>query len=61
LEQFSIRISKFLEKIGRMELSFENESDIPEEFWTVLTNQKNELLKLRQKTGKDTLPPEYFF
>ena len=60
LEQFSVRVSKYLEKILRMEQYFENESGLPEEFWSVLKTQKSELLELKQKTGKDTLPPEYF-
>lgn len=58
--EFAVRISKYLDKINRMEGAFKSENGIPEEFWTVLRNQKKELAKLEQATGKDTLPPSYF-
>ena len=60
LEQFSVRVSRYLEKISRMEEYFEKESDIPKEFWNVLHVQKNELTKVKEKTMKEILPPDHF-
>ena len=57
VQQFSIRVSKYLEKIARMEEAFRNESDIPEEFWNILSTQKNELEELKNRTGKGTISP----
>jgi phosphoenolpyruvate carboxykinase (GTP) len=59
-EHFSVRVSKYLEKIDRMEHSFEKENDIPREFWDVLETRKRELAALKEKTGKEMLSPEYF-
>ncbi len=60
IEQFSIRVSKHLEKIQRMEESFANEGNVPQEFWSVLKNQKGALQELLKKKHKDSLPPEDF-
>ena len=58
--QFSIRISNYLEKIGRMELVYKEEPDLPHEFWEVLNQQKRELQELKLRTGKASLPPIFF-
>jgi phosphoenolpyruvate carboxykinase (GTP) len=61
LEQFSVRLSKYLEKVARMRQSFgKEEDDIPKEFWQVLERQESELTALKEKTGKEILPPDYF-
>lgn len=60
LQQFSLRISKFLEKTARMEQVFKSEEAIPDDLWMVLETQKSELSKLKVATGKDILPPSYF-
>jgi phosphoenolpyruvate carboxykinase (GTP) len=58
--EFNVRISKYLEKIGRMELAFSGEYYIPEEFWNVLRNQKEELIQLEHSASADSLTPDYF-
>ena len=59
-QQFSIRLTKYLEKIARMEELYRNEPQIPKEFWDILNVQKRELQELKLRTGKDELPPIYF-
>ncbi len=58
--EFNVRISKYLEKIGRMETAFEGENYIPEKFWKVLRNQKKELIQIGQSAGVDSLSPDFF-
>jgi phosphoenolpyruvate carboxykinase (GTP) len=60
LEQFSVRVSKYLDKIARMKESFERESDIPGPLWDVLKTQEMELLGLKEKAKKEILSPDYF-
>jgi phosphoenolpyruvate carboxykinase (GTP) len=57
-QQFSIRVTKYLEKIDRMEKLYKNEEEIPESFWGVHDKIKNKLEKLKE-TGA-ILPPSYF-
>ncbi|MBN1800903.1 MAG: phosphoenolpyruvate carboxykinase (GTP) [Candidatus Lokiarchaeota archaeon] len=59
-EQFSIRISKLLEKLDRVEFSFKKEKDIPEFFWNILSEQRTELKNLKEALGKDIINPEEF-
>jgi len=58
--EFSVRISKYLEKIARMETAFGLEHYIPEEFWNVLRNQKRELVQLEHFAGAGSLSPDFF-
>jgi phosphoenolpyruvate carboxykinase (GTP) len=58
--QFSIKVDNYLAKIGRMEDIFQEEPNMPEEFWKVLNRQKGELEALKEKTGRSVLPPSYF-
>jgi phosphoenolpyruvate carboxykinase (GTP) len=60
IQQFSIRVSKYLEKIARMEQLYRDEPNMPREFWDVLNQQKRELQELKVRTGKDSLPPIVF-
>ncbi len=60
LEQFSIRITKLLEKLDRVETSYNKEKDIPEFFWNILNEQRSELKKLKESSGKDIISPEEF-
>lgn len=59
-QQFSIRIEKYLEKSERMEEIFGDEHGIPSEFWKTHNQIKTELQQLKEKTGKNVLPPSYF-
>ncbi len=60
IQQFSVRVTNFLEKIGRMELLYRDEPNMPKEFWEVFNQQKRELQELKVRTGKDSLPPVSF-
>ena len=60
IRQFSIRVTNYLAKIGRMEDLYRDEKGIPKEFWEVLNTQKRELQELKLRTGKDALPPIFF-
>jgi len=57
--QFSVRLTKQLEKIERMEKFFKYE-EIPEEFWSIMKKQKEELMNLKLETGEESLPPSFF-
>jgi len=58
VEQFSIRVQKYLEKQARMETLYGDEEEIPEAFWAVHSKIKESLEKLREKG--ETFPPSYF-
>ena len=58
VEQFSIRVQKYLEKQARMEELYGDEAEIPEAFWAVHNKIKESLEKLREKG--ETFPPSYF-
>ena len=58
VEQFSIRVQKYLEKQARMEELYGDEAEIPEAFWAVHNKIKEALQKLREQG--ETLPPSYF-
>ena len=55
--QFSIRITKLLEKLERMENLFKNEPNIPKFFWDILNSQRTELLAMKDKFGKEIVSP----
>ena len=60
LQQFSVRVDKYLEKIGRMEEIYRAEPEMPVEFWDFLNWQKAELQAVKAKTGSPVLSPSYF-
>ncbi|MBM3292322.1 phosphoenolpyruvate carboxykinase (GTP), partial [Candidatus Bathyarchaeota archaeon] len=60
IQQFSIRLSKHLEKIYRIEHLYKDEPNMPKEFWNILYMQKQDLQELKVRTGKDVLPPISF-
>jgi phosphoenolpyruvate carboxykinase (GTP) len=60
LEQFSIRVDKYLEKQERMEKLYGNEQEMPEEFWKVHYDIKRKLEKINNETGKNIIPPSFF-
>jgi phosphoenolpyruvate carboxykinase (GTP) len=59
-EQFSIRIDKFLEKIGRMEKIYAEEEEVPESFSTSLQALKTRLTDSRREHGGGVVSPMVF-
>jgi len=60
-KQFTIRIPENLAKIERAERFYrEKVADTPEELFTMLNQQRERLLKTREKFGTDYVPPEWF-
>jgi len=59
-KQFSIRITKLLKKIGRMEAVFGAEEEIPQEFLDHLNQEKKRLEEAKSKFGKDVVSPSEF-
>ncbi|MBN1699799.1 MAG: phosphoenolpyruvate carboxykinase (GTP) [Spirochaetales bacterium] len=57
-KQFSIRITKWIEKLERMEKIYSQEDNIPDEFFLILKDQKHKLMELKKTYGKDIVPPD---
>jgi phosphoenolpyruvate carboxykinase (GTP) len=60
VEQFAIRIDKWLKKLDRIEKMYKQEEEggeIPEFFWNQLTAQRNRLLEAKEKYNKDIIFP----
>ncbi|MFX1568033.1 MAG: phosphoenolpyruvate carboxykinase (GTP) [Promethearchaeota archaeon] len=55
--QFSIRPSKILQKIDRIEEMYKKENYVPDFFWKLLNNQKKDLNNLLNEFGMDEIPP----
>ncbi|MFX1236178.1 MAG: phosphoenolpyruvate carboxykinase (GTP) [Promethearchaeota archaeon] len=60
VEQFSIRITKILEKLDRVESAYKKEKNMPDFFWNILNNQRTELTSLKETSGKEIMTPEEF-
>ncbi len=60
IEQFSIRPSKLLEKLDRIEAMYKKEKKVPDFFWNILNNQRNRLLELKSKFGIEEISPLLF-
>lgn len=58
--QFSLRLDRLLEKVGRMAELYGDEPGMPGEFWKVLDRQRADLETLKAKTGVSMLPPSFF-
>jgi phosphoenolpyruvate carboxykinase (GTP) len=58
IQQFSIRVTKYLEKLERMEKLYGDEEDMPEEFWATHRRIKKSLQELRKKG--EIIPPSSF-
>lgn len=58
-ELFKIRITKYLEKLDRVEKIFKQEEDIPRMFYTQLSEQRTRLVQVKEKYG-DEASPEVF-
>ena len=59
-KQFTIRAGKFLEKIERMEKIYQEEEDLPENFYKTLNFLKENLKEAQQKFGEDNIAPNRF-
>ena len=60
-KQFTIRAPENLAKIERVERFYkEKVADTPEELFTILNQQRERLLKAKEKFGMDYIPPESF-
>ena len=59
-QQFSIRITKLLEKLDRTETMFKKEQNIPEFFWNIIENLRTKINQLRNEKGKDIVSPFEF-
>jgi phosphoenolpyruvate carboxykinase (GTP) len=59
-KQFSVRISKLLERLDRIETVYKEEDDIPEIFHKHLEQQRERLKEAQKKFGKDTISPFEF-
>jgi phosphoenolpyruvate carboxykinase (GTP) len=58
VQQFSIRVTKYLEKLDRMEKLYRDGEGIPDSFWAVHQSIKKSLEKLRREG--EVLPPSHF-
>jgi phosphoenolpyruvate carboxykinase (GTP) len=56
-QQFSIRIAKLLEKIERMNPIFADEEELPKVFIEHMEQEKERLLKAKEKYGKEVISP----
>lgn len=59
-QQFSIRASRYLEKLDRVEEIYKAEDGVPEEFKKHLTQQRERLKEAREKYGADEISPFKF-
>jgi len=59
-KEFSIRVSKFLEKMDRMEELYKDEDNMPEEFYSTLSKIRERLNVAKEKYGKEIIPPQEF-
>jgi len=57
VEQFSIRVSKSIDRLDRMDAIYKAEPDIPEVFHKHISQQRERLLEAKEKFGKDTISP----
>ncbi|MFX0022669.1 MAG: phosphoenolpyruvate carboxykinase (GTP) [Candidatus Hermodarchaeota archaeon] len=60
IEQFSIRPSKLLEKLDRIEAMYKKEKGVTDFFWKILNNQRKSLSELKDKFGTEEISPLIF-
>jgi len=58
--QFSIRVPNLLSRLERMEKTFKEEDNIPDMFFKQLNEQRERLLKAKEKFGKEEISPFEF-
>ncbi len=56
-EQFSIRISRLLEKLDRVEAMYKKDEGIPKFFWALLEDQRKKLKELLSQHNTETVSP----
>ncbi|MFA5517924.1 MAG: phosphoenolpyruvate carboxykinase (GTP) [Spirochaetota bacterium] len=57
---FSIRVTKFLEKLDRVETMYKSEKMVPEKMFTILNKIRDDLKTAQTKHGMDIIPPAKF-
>ena len=57
---FSLRCSKYIEKIERMEEIYRHEEELPKEFTEIMKKIKDDVSAAMKKAGKEIIPPEEF-
>ncbi len=57
---FSIRVTKFLEKLDRVETMYKSEKMVPEKMFTILNKIRDDLKAAQTKHGMDIIPPAKF-
>lgn len=60
-KQFSIKITNLLEKLERIETIYKEEHDIPKEFFDQIQQQRERLLKAKEKYLKEVVSPFEFY
>jgi len=60
IEQFSIRPTKILGKLDRIEAMYKKEKGIPEFFWNILNNQRKNLINLKHEYDSEEISPLLF-
>lgn len=60
MEQFEIRVTKLLKKLERIEMMYRKEENVPDFFWTVVNEERENLLNLKEKYQKEDIPPDEF-
>ena len=58
--QFSIRVSKLLNKLNRIEKMYKKEENIPQFFWSTIDTLKAKLNQLVSEKGEDIISPFQF-
>ena len=59
-QQFSIRPTKLLQKLDRIEAMYKREKEVPQFFWNILNNQRNLLIELKNKFDSEEISPLSF-
>jgi len=60
MEQFKIRVIKLLKKLERIETMYKKEDNVPDFFWTILYDEREKLLNLKEKYKKEEISPDEF-
>ncbi len=60
IEQFSIRPTKILEKLERIELMYKKEKGVPDFFWNILETQRNRVIELKKEFNSEVISPILF-
>ncbi|MFX0006324.1 MAG: phosphoenolpyruvate carboxykinase (GTP) [Promethearchaeota archaeon] len=60
VEQFSLRPSKLLEKLDRIEAMYKKEEGVPDFFWKILNKQRSSLSALKDKFQAEEISPLLF-